>query len=98
VGTGKSVRTLVAGRAGPGVPRLPQLPGFCGSAAVLLVAQTPAGIVSALARDIADTLATTELSEWLTQHDADPMHMSPAEFGAFVVSEAERAAVLLPAS
>jgi hypothetical protein len=24
--------------------------------------------------------------------------MSPAEFGAFVVSEAERAAVLLPAS
>src|SRR5450755_1843951 len=45
-------------------------------------AQTPAGIVSTLARDIADTLATAELSEWLTQHDADPMHMSPAEFGA----------------
>ena len=39
-----------------------------------------------------------ELSEWLTQHDADPMHMSPAEFGAFVVSEAERAAVLLSTS
>jgi tripartite-type tricarboxylate transporter receptor subunit TctC len=54
-------------------------------------AQTPAGIVSTLARDIADTLATAELSEWLTQHDADPMRMSPAEFGAFVVSEAERA-------
>jgi hypothetical protein len=61
-------------------------------------AQTPAGTVSTLARDIADTLATAELSEWLTQHDADPMHMSPAEFGAFVVTEAERAAVLLPAS
>ena len=61
-------------------------------------AQTPAGIVSALARDIADTLATAELSEWLTEHDADPMHMSPAEFGAFVVSEAERAAVLLSTS
>ena len=61
-------------------------------------AQTPAGIVSALARDIADTLATAELSKWLTQHDADPMHMSPAEFGAFVVSEAERAAVLLSTS
>jgi tripartite-type tricarboxylate transporter receptor subunit TctC len=61
-------------------------------------AQTPAGIVSTLARDIADTLATAELSQWLTQHDADPMHMSPAEFAAFVVSEAERAAVLLPAS
>ena len=57
---------------------------------------TPAGIVSTLARDITDTLATAELSQWLTQHDADPMHMSPAEFGAFVVSEAERAAVLLP--
>jgi hypothetical protein len=26
------------------------------------------------------------------------MHMSPAEFGAFVVSEAERAAVLLSTS
>ena len=61
-------------------------------------AQTPAGIVSTLARDIADTLATAELSQWLTRHDADPMHMSPAEFGAFVVSEAERAAVLLSAS
>jgi tripartite-type tricarboxylate transporter receptor subunit TctC len=61
-------------------------------------AQTPAGIVSALARDIADTLATAELSQWLTQHDADPMRMSPAEFGAFVVSEAERAAVLLSTS
>src|SRR4029077_1850726 len=58
-------------------------------------ARTPAGIISTLARDIADTLATAELSQWLTQHDADPMHMSPAEFGAFVVSEAERAAVLL---
>jgi hypothetical protein len=43
------------------------------------------------------TLATPELSEWLTRHDADPMHMSPAGFGAFVVSEAERAAVLLSA-
>ena len=46
-------------------------------------AQTPAGIVSTLARDITDTLATPELSEWLTQHDADPMHMSPAKFAAF---------------
>jgi tripartite-type tricarboxylate transporter receptor subunit TctC len=61
-------------------------------------AHIPPGIVSALARDIADTLATPELSQWLTQHDADPMHMSLAEFGAFVVSEAERAAVLLSIS
>ena len=58
----------------------------------------PAGTVSALARDIADTLATPGLSQWLRRHDADPMHMSPAAFAAFVVSEAERAAVLLPAS
>ena len=55
-------------------------------------------VIDQSARDIADTLATAELSQWLTQHDADPMRMSPAEFGAFVVSEAERAAVLLPAS
>jgi tripartite-type tricarboxylate transporter receptor subunit TctC len=61
-------------------------------------AHTPASIAGTLARDIADTLATAELSDWLTRHDADPMLMSPAEFGAFVESEAERAAVLLPAS
>ena len=61
-------------------------------------ARTPASIVSALAGDIANTLAMAELSEWLTQHDADPMLMTPAEFGAFVVSECERAAMLLPAS
>jgi tripartite-type tricarboxylate transporter receptor subunit TctC len=61
-------------------------------------AHTPAGIVSTLARDITDTLATPELSQWLTRHDADPMHMTPAEFGAFVASEAEHAAVLLPTS
>jgi tripartite-type tricarboxylate transporter receptor subunit TctC len=61
-------------------------------------AHTPAGIVSALACEIADALATAELSQWLTQHDADPMHMTPAEFGAFIVSEAEHAAVLLSTS
>jgi tripartite-type tricarboxylate transporter receptor subunit TctC len=59
-------------------------------------ARTPAGIVSTLARDITDTLATPELAHWLTQHDADPVHMSPAEFAAFALSEAGRAAVLLP--
>jgi len=59
-------------------------------------AQTPAGIISTLARDIANTLATAELSEWLTRHDADPMLMTPDEFGAFVESEAQRAALLSP--
>ena len=63
-----------------------------------LARQRGPGIVSVLARDIADTLAAAELSEWLTQHDADPMRMSPAGFGAFVVSEAGRAAVLLSTS
>jgi tripartite-type tricarboxylate transporter receptor subunit TctC len=61
-------------------------------------ARTPAGLISTLARDIANTLATAELSEWLTRHDADPMLMSPDEFGAFVESEAQRAALLLSAS
>lgn len=55
-------------------------------------------IVGTLARDIANTLATAELSEWLARHDADPMLMTPAEFGAFVASEAQRAAVLLSTS
>ena len=61
-------------------------------------ARTPAGIVSTLAGDIANTLATGELLEWLTLHDADPMLLTPAEFGAFVVSECERATMLLSAS
>jgi hypothetical protein len=58
-------------------------------------ARTPPEIVSKLARDISNVLATAELLEWLNRHDADPLRMTQAEFAAFVESECERATVLL---
>jgi len=61
-------------------------------------ARTPLDVVATLARDFANTLATAELSDWLIRHDADRMLMSQAEFEAFVVSEADRAAKLLSSS
>ena len=58
-------------------------------------ARTPPEIVSKLARDISNALATAELLEWLNRHDADPMRMTRAEFADFVDSERERAKQLL---
>jgi tripartite-type tricarboxylate transporter receptor subunit TctC len=58
-------------------------------------ARTPSAIVGKLAGDIATVLAAPELLDWLLRHDAEPMCMTQAEFAAFVVSESERAAVLL---
>ena len=39
-------------------------------------ARNPHEIVSKLARDISNALATAELLEWLNRHDADPMRMT----------------------
>jgi tripartite-type tricarboxylate transporter receptor subunit TctC len=58
-------------------------------------ARTPHEIVSKLARDISNALATAELLDWLNRHDADPMRMTQTEFAAFVESECERATLLL---
>jgi tripartite-type tricarboxylate transporter receptor subunit TctC len=58
-------------------------------------AHTPPEIVSKLATDISNALTTAEFSQWLIQHDADPLHMTQAEFATFVVNESERAALLL---
>jgi len=54
-------------------------------------ARNPHEIVSKLARDISNALATAELLDWLNRHDADPMRMTQTEFAAFVESECERA-------
>ena len=59
-------------------------------------ARTPHEIVSKLARDISNALATAELLDWLNRHDADPMRMTQAAFAAFVESECKRATLLLP--
>jgi tripartite-type tricarboxylate transporter receptor subunit TctC len=56
--------------------------------------RTPPEIVSQLARDVSNALATATLLEWLVRHDADPMPMTQTEFAAFVVSESERAALV----
>jgi tripartite-type tricarboxylate transporter receptor subunit TctC len=58
-------------------------------------ARTPSAIVSKLAGDIAKVLVAAELSDWLIRHDAEPLRMTQAEFVAFVISESERAALLL---
>jgi len=58
-------------------------------------ARTPSAIVGKITGAIATVLAAPELLDWLLRHDAEPMCMTQAEFAAFVVSESERAALLL---
>jgi tripartite-type tricarboxylate transporter receptor subunit TctC len=58
-------------------------------------ARTPPAIVGKLADDIANVLAAADLMDWLLRHDAEPLRMVRPEFAAFVVSESERAALLL---
>jgi tripartite-type tricarboxylate transporter receptor subunit TctC len=58
-------------------------------------ARTPSEIVRKLGGDIANVLASAELSDWLIRHDAEPLRMTRAEFVAFVRSESERAVLLL---
>ncbi len=43
---------------------------------VWVPAGTPAGIVDKLAKDIARTLATPDMRDWLAKHGADPMIMT----------------------
>ena len=59
---------------------------------VWVPAGTPAGIVDKLAKDIARTLATPDMRDWLAKHGADPMIMTQPEFARFVVRESENAA------
>jgi len=61
-------------------------------------AGTPAGVVDKLAKDIARTLATPDMRDWLAKHGADPMIMTQPEFARFVLSESERAARIIKAS
>jgi len=65
---------------------------------VWVPAGTPAGIVDKLAKDIARTLATPDMRDWLAKHGADPMIMTQPEFARFVLSESERAARIIKAA
>ena len=65
---------------------------------VWVPAGTPAGIVDKLAKDIARTLATPDMRDWLAKHGADPMIMTQPEFARFVLSESERAVRIIKAA
>jgi tripartite-type tricarboxylate transporter receptor subunit TctC len=65
---------------------------------VWVPAGTPAGVVDKLAKDIARTLATPDMRDWLAKHGADPMIMTQPEFASFVLSESERAARIIKAT
>ena len=65
---------------------------------VWVPAGTPAGVVDKLAKDIARTLATPDMRDWLAKHGADPMIMTQPEFARFVLSESERAARIIKAA
>jgi len=65
---------------------------------VWVPAGTPAAVVDKLAKDIARTLATPDLRDWLVKHGGDPMSMTQPEFARFVVSESENAARIAKAA
>ena len=58
----------------------------------------PIGVVTKLAEDIAQVMATPDLRDWLAKHGADPMSMTQPEFARFVLSESERAARIVKAA
>lgn len=55
-------------------------------------------MIDQLATDIACALAGPELRDWLAKHGADPMSMTPAEFGRFVMTEREGAVRIIKAA
>jgi len=65
---------------------------------VWVPAGTPAGDVDKLAKDIARTLATPDMRDWLAKHGADPMIMTQPQFARFVLGESERAARIIKAA
>ena len=65
---------------------------------VWVPAGTPAGVVDKLAKDIARTLATPDMRDWIANHGADPMSMTQPEFARFVLSESERATRIMTAA
>jgi len=61
-------------------------------------AGTPPSVLARLVKDIADVMATPDLSDWLVKHGADRLSMAQPEFANFVRSENHRAAQLLNAA
>jgi tripartite-type tricarboxylate transporter receptor subunit TctC len=77
----------------PDVPALGEfLPGYAASGWVGIGAprDTPADIVNRLNRAITASVADPATTERLTRMGAEPMTMTPAEFGQFIAAETER--------
>jgi tripartite-type tricarboxylate transporter receptor subunit TctC len=85
------VSSLKRSSAAPDVPTLNELgyTGFNGVPWVAIVApaHTPAPIVAKLNAEINKALATKEVREYFIAQGAEPMPMSPEEFGAFMKAE-----------
>lgn len=87
---------VTAERRLPSLPNVPTMaeagvPGMTTSAwfGVWAPAAVPVRVVNRLARDIESALAAPDIQEKLARMGAEPMRMSPNEFGAFVTSEIE---------
>ena len=59
---------------------------------------TPEGVVDKLAKDVARVLAAPDLRDQLAKHGADAMSMTQPEFARFVLSESERALLIVKAA
>jgi tripartite-type tricarboxylate transporter receptor subunit TctC len=86
----------------PDVPTIAEagVPGFDYSIwyGIWAPAGTPAKVVDKVARDIAQVLSAPDLRQWLAEHGAEPMSMTPRAFADFVASERESAAQVVAAS
>jgi len=65
---------------------------------VWVPAGTNASVVEKLAKDIARTLATEDMRDWMAKHGGEPMTMTQAEFVRFVLREKENAAQIIKAA
>jgi tripartite-type tricarboxylate transporter receptor subunit TctC len=86
-----AVSSIKRSSAAPDVPTLDELgfKGFNGVPWVAIVAPagTPAPIVAKLNGEINKALATKDVQEYFVSQGAEPMPMSPEEFGGFMKAE-----------
>jgi tripartite-type tricarboxylate transporter receptor subunit TctC len=87
------VTTLTRSKALPDVPTVAEfVPGYEASSwsGVGVPKKTPAEIVDKLNKEINAAIADPAMAARLAKLGAEPMLMSPAEFGKFIADETER--------
>lgn len=86
-----AVAGIARSPAFPGVPTIAEagMPGFDVRAwwGVVAPAKTPQTVVARLNREIIRTLDLPDIREWFASQGADPVIMTPAQFGAYIKSE-----------